>query len=97
MTSPCACSKRHSPRVVATDTHHVLPRSWKGPDVAANRVELCPTTHRQVHRLLDAYVTAGAEPARAVLAMYNAVTRDLAAQAWAQRPPKPTRTSRPAP
>lgn len=93
MTPLCACSKRHSPRVMVTDTHHICPRSWSGPDVAANRVELCPTTHRQVHRLIDAYVSAGAEPAKSVVALYNALTRDLAAQAWARRPANPTRTS----
>jgi len=83
--------------VVATDTHHILPRSWGGPDVASNRVEICPTSHRQIHRLLDAYVTAGAKPAASVLAMYNDLTRALAAQAWDQRPAIPTRTSLGAP
>lgn len=89
----CPCSKRHSPRVVATDTHHILPLSWGGPNVAANRVELCPTTHRQVHRLLDAYVAAGNVPAASVMARYNDLTRALAARAWDQRPAVPTRTS----
>jgi len=93
----CACSKRHSPRVVATDTHHILPRSWGGPDVASNRVEICPTSHRQIHRLLDAYVTADATPSRTVCGQYNALTQELAARAWAQRPAIPTRTSLEAP
>jgi len=62
-------------------------------DTPGNRVEVCPTTHRQIHRLIDAYVVAGGEPAGAVLRNYNELTRRLALMAWDQRPPNPTRTS----
>lgn len=30
------------------------PLSWGGPDEEYNRVAVCPTGHRNIHRLLDA-------------------------------------------
>lgn len=84
--SGCKCVGQHVPEVHAPAVHHILPRSWGGPDVPANRVVLCPTTHENVHKLLNAYVHAGDVPAWSLRRSYSAYARGLAQLAWDQRP-----------
>jgi hypothetical protein len=58
-TVACRCSNRHVPKPTVIDAHHIWPRSAGGPTVAANLVWLCPTAHRNVHELLEAWHRAG--------------------------------------
>lgn len=37
-------------------THHVQPLGMGGPNLASNRVEVCPTGHANVHAVLAALV-----------------------------------------
>jgi hypothetical protein len=83
----CTCTPRHSPRLMVTETHHRLPLSWGGADVAANKVRVCPNSHYGTHALLNEYVHHQGTPPPTVLAMFTAPARLLAAQAWAERIP----------
>ncbi len=56
----CVLHKYHSPEVVSFDVHHVVPTYMGGPDVASNRVVVCPTGHRNVHVLIGALVAGRA-------------------------------------
>lgn len=48
----CACRATHSPAPLGLEVHHIWPTGLGGPDVAANKVAVCPTTHTNVHELL---------------------------------------------
>lgn len=56
---PCSCVSRHSPRVHRVFIHHVWPLGMGGPDTPANRVPLCPTTHSEVHLILERWTRLG--------------------------------------
>ncbi len=55
----CPCARRHSPPAIVIEEHHVLPLSWGGPDVPANKVAICAQTHFTTHALLNLYVPRG--------------------------------------
>ena len=73
----CPCVSAHRPEPKGLDTHHILPLSWGGPDVAANRIDICPTTHRNVHDLLRLMVKTQQWPPREVLMGYSKFARAL--------------------
>jgi len=52
-SSNCTVHGSHWPRVHGTMIHHIRPLSWSGPDIASNKVEVCPTGHTNIHILLD--------------------------------------------
>jgi hypothetical protein len=98
LNAECACVADHRPSPLVLHSHHIVPLSWGGPDVAANRVTICPNCHTSTHMLLDQHVALGREPLRREMqakfgCVPNWLVRALAARAWAQRPEHPTRTS----
>lgn len=96
---PCQVCKSHNPKPITTDAHHIRPESWGGLPTADNLVQVCNTVHHGAHALIDLYVQLGRAPSNAEMrAAFGGVLpskgmRDLAARAWAQRPPTPTPTS----
>jgi hypothetical protein len=92
----CPCVVTHSPSGYVLVVHHILPRSWGGPDVPSNRQEVCSNTHDATHRLLDDYVRyhrAGlGEPPWEHRRRFNPLARAMAAAGWEQRPATPTFT-----
>ena len=48
----CRCVSVHRPVPLETHAHHIWPTADGGPNVADNLVQLCPTTHANVHDLL---------------------------------------------
>lgn len=88
----CPCVRNHTPEPRELHSHHIVPRSWGGPDTPTNRIALCPTGHVNTHHLLDAYVKAGGDPGWEVRRRYTRTCRQLAARAWAARPEHPTYT-----
>lgn len=74
----CEVHADHRPRVSDVDVHHVWPTGMGGPDVPANRVDVCPTGHRNVHTLLRAWLRAGGPPPWPVRQAFHPVERDLA-------------------
>lgn len=55
----CQVHRSHSPRPLGLVVHHVQPRAMGGPDEPANRVTVCDTGHRNIHRLLDDLLHGG--------------------------------------
>lgn len=82
----------HSPASYVAVVHHVVPLSWGGPDVAANKVTVCSNTHEATHRLLDDHIRFKGVPPWEHRRRFNPLARDLAARAWAARPAHPTYT-----
>lgn len=67
----CRCVKRHNPEPLEPERHHVWPLGNGGPDVAANRVWLCPTTHTNAHEILRHFMREGYHHWSTVLRMYD--------------------------
>ena len=80
----CEIHRSHSPNVHEPDVHHVWPRYAGGPDVADNRIVLCPTGHRNVHELIREYEKYDGEPPWSVRQHYGPAERWLARRAWEQ-------------
>lgn len=55
----CVCVKNHTPKVLDVEQHHIWPLGEGGPDVPANRIWLCPTTHTNVHTYLRWLIRLG--------------------------------------
>lgn len=47
----CVCVTQHRPKPVILHSHHVWPLGEGGPDIQANLLWLCPTSHSAVHEL----------------------------------------------
>lgn len=76
---PCTIHRQHRPVSLVTELHHVMPQGWQrtwAPDGDTDRlwhpetVALCPSGHRDVHRIIDALMhsvsdAAGVEGATA--------------------------------
>jgi HNH endonuclease len=60
--APCLCVTRHAPRARRHHVHHVWPLGEGGPNTPGNLVPLCPTSHEDVHVLLDLYREARKVP-----------------------------------
>lgn len=56
---PCRCVKNHTPQVTRTHIHHIWPLGLGGPDTKENKKPLCPTTHGEVHLILEAFQRKG--------------------------------------
>ncbi len=78
----CQIHKYHSPLPMQQNVHHILPLSWRGPDVASNKVTVCPSGHRNIHVLLDYYVHAQGLPPWTKREHFGVTERALAQRAW---------------
>lgn len=60
-TNPCPCVKEHHPSVTRTQNHHVLPQYAGGQNNHPGQPgytpmqALCPTSHSEVHILLEVW------------------------------------------
>lgn len=84
----CYLHLSHSPAPLNAAVHHVLPKSWGGPDTLDNKVTLCPTGHENVHTVLNWFVSFGSpEAVPSYLSKHvGDSTMALALRAWNQRP-----------
>lgn len=55
----CRCVAGHRPGPMVLNAHHVWPISAGGPDVAANRVWVCHSSHDSIHILLAEMLRQG--------------------------------------
>jgi len=83
-TRTCSYTGHHRPRPHQIDSHHITPQSWGTGHL--ERIDLCAGCHHNVHSLIDEYIRHAGEPPIAILRRYTGLERDLAAQAWANRP-----------
>lgn len=84
MIPTCSVHDYHSPRPQLLDLHHVIPVSWGGAVGLSNETHICPTGHRNVHALLDAWVAAKGEPSWEIRRSYGLRERDLAAAGYSE-------------
>lgn len=81
----CQCVAKHRPQPREEEIHHIVPQGapFGGPDVASNRVPLCPTTHSNVHMLIRLQLKArkAGTTAGKVVNRYSPFVRDLADRA----------------
>lgn len=49
----CTVHLTHRPRALRLDVHHILPLAMGGTDALDNRVNVCPTGHVNIHRLMS--------------------------------------------
>ena len=75
----CRCSTKHVPKPTVLDAHHIWPHAAGGPTVPANLVWLCPTAHRNVHELLDAWHRTGKTTSTG---SHNPFIRKIAQAGW---------------
>lgn len=78
----CSCVADHHPEPAHLEKHHIWPLGEGGPDVAANVVWICPTTHTNAHLLEGAWKRAKGQPTWDVRRRYNYFTRELARRAY---------------
>ena len=52
----CQLHISHSPEPLNSATHHILPLSWGGADIVANKLVVCPTGHENLHTVLNWFV-----------------------------------------
>lgn len=83
----CTCVKDHNPNPMVIETHHVVPLSWGGLRETQNQVQVCPSTHYNIHHLLNEYVHTQGNPRWDVLRHFGKMARDLARQGWESRIP----------
>jgi hypothetical protein len=72
---------------VVSESHHLLPLSWGGPDEPENLSRLSAQLHYDAHACMNEYVRHNGQPPPSVLAVYSTKAQDLAAYAWGQRDP----------
>lgn len=53
----CPCVAEHRPAPLELNLHHIWPLYLGGPDTAANKTPVCPTTHVNVHELLRVFLS----------------------------------------
>lgn len=80
----CRCVQRHVPAPRELHRHHVWPTGEGGPNIAANLLYLCPTSHASAHRLWREYAQLGGEPVWEIRKIYSPYVRKIVAQGWNQ-------------
>jgi hypothetical protein len=95
----CTVHAAHRPHVSMPDVHHIWPKGWGGPDIPSNTVVVCPTGHRNVHELLNAWVRSQGRPPIEIERHYALSERRLAEAGWtaAHQQPGPAPTPTPTP
>lgn len=79
---PCEMHREHIPKTHVNQVHHVWPLSEGGPDIADNKVVICPTGHYSVHDLLDHYKMLMGTVPWEILKRYTREERNLAELGW---------------
>lgn len=62
MNATCQVHKIHVPKPLRIDVHHIQPLGMGGPDIASNKVRVCPTGHFNIHRLMGFLLSGGKLP-----------------------------------
>lgn len=84
----CAIHVSHSPSITRADglftveRHHIHPLEFDGPNVAANLIYLCPTSHTGVHELLRHMIKNAGVAEWRIRQHYGPAERALAAEGY---------------
>lgn len=74
MNYECKCVIKHNPAPRSLEAHYVIPVEWGGSPTSDNQVWVCPTTHNDIHALLDA--SRGKSPTKGVTNHYSVFVRE---------------------
>jgi hypothetical protein len=75
---PCTVHNKHTPTSHINHEHHVWPLGHGGPDIAENKIVVCPTGHYNIHALLQEYLTAHGDVPYSLVKTYGKGERDAA-------------------
>lgn len=78
----CPCVGKHVPLPTQFHKHHIVPLYLGGSNDKSNLFVLCPTTHYNIHALLQKYGRNGGTPPGSVRKHYSDFVQRLAKQAW---------------
>lgn len=81
----CPCVSKHVPLPTQFHKHHVVPKYLGGTDDKSNLFVLCPTTHYNVHKLLQYYGKHKGEPPGSIRKHYSDFVQGMARKAWEGR------------
>jgi hypothetical protein len=81
----CVCVGKHVPLPMQLVSHFIVSPYHGGLDEPVNLVWLCPTTHFNVHALLDEYERYDGTPPGSVRKHYSEYVQRLAAAGWEGR------------
>lgn len=81
----CVCVGKHVPLPMALHLHHIVPKEYGGGEEESNKVYICPTTHYNIHSLLQKYEKFKTTPPGKVRKHYSEYVQNLAARAWEGR------------
>lgn len=74
----CTVHTNHIPASHLNHYHHVWPLGHNGPDIAENKVVVCPTGHSNIHELLKAFIAMRGKVPYSELRRYSYKERELA-------------------
>ena len=83
----CVCVTKHRPEPVILHSHHVWPLGEGGPDIQANLLWLCPTSHNNIHelwRLMVKYTKADTPIPWREFREFSPYVRNVVARGWDQ-------------
>lgn len=66
------------------DVHHVWPKGMGGPDVAANRVTVCPNAHGAIHEYIRQLIKHGGVVPPDEVHHFGRKVRVLAIRGWTE-------------
>jgi hypothetical protein len=79
---PCEIHNFHKPTPHLNEVHHVWPLADGGPDIADNKVVVCPTGRSNINDLLQQFkIMLGSVPHK-ILVKYTFEERRLAELGW---------------
>ena len=77
-SAPCLHHRSHSPQPKLNHRHHIQPLSWSGGNEASNVTVLDPTSHVNVHLLLDHWYETNGKPDWDFIKHFGPAERELA-------------------
>lgn len=75
---PCQIHTQHKPRSHVNHVHHIWPLGEGGPNIADNKIVVCPTGHYNIHTLIDLLLKKNGNVSWADLAPYTLNERSYA-------------------
>lgn len=81
----CVCVSIHVPKPLVLHSHHVWPLGEGGPDVSANLLWLCPTSHNNAHALWRLYDKHGGAVPVIELREFSRYVRSIVARGWSEK------------
>lgn len=86
----CKCQSLHNPKPRMLEGHFIVPTNWHGSPDIGNIEWLCPTTHANMHVLLNTCIWLGVTPEElhpTLRLQFSDFEQDFVNRAWQFHPP----------